>query len=163
MVGGGVGGYIWKAPNTRAGDPPGSYATLPASSPTSSPGPRSPGRGKAGGRSHPLRTGLSHPGDAETEEAEQHDREERDQPVHQLGPHGAGRVGRRAAGSKVGRGASSAPTRRGKQAGACAPTRPLRTLPTASLGPQRTREPLPFTSRGRLSTSSSKLGRASGG
>uniref|UniRef100_A0A9L0SPV5 ELMO domain containing 2 n=2 Tax=Equus TaxID=9789 RepID=A0A9L0SPV5_HORSE len=87
----GVAGYICKAPKTRPGD----SSQVPTSPPFPSsrpsiPKPRSQGGGKGGERSHPRLTGLSHPRDAEAGEAEEHDRCERDQEVHLLGPHGAG-------------------------------------------------------------------------
>ena len=44
---------------------------------------------KKGGRSQAPLTGLSHPGNAEAGEAEEHDSDERDEQVHVPGPHGA--------------------------------------------------------------------------
>lgn len=97
-----------------------------------------------GGRSHPPLTGLSHPVDTETGEAEEHDRDERHQQVDLLGPHGAGGV---RVWQRWRWGAGVTPPRTKKHASACAPGRaPLRTLPTASVGPRHTRPlgaPLP--------------------
>lgn len=113
----------------------------------SDPAIQEPRRKTVGRRRHPPLTGLSHPGDAETGEAEEHDRDERHQQVHLLGPHGAGRVRQRTA-QRRRRGAGPTPPRK-KHASACAPGRaPLRTLPTVSVGPRHTR-PLgaPFPKR----------------
>lgn len=51
--------------------------------------PGSPRTEKKGGRSQAPLTGLSHPGDAEAGEAEEHHSDERDEQVHVPGPHGA--------------------------------------------------------------------------
>lgn len=118
--------------------PPGPHVALLLSDPAAPAmlEPRSREGGKAGGRSHPPLTGLSHPGDAEAGEAEEHDSDERDQQVHALGPHGAGRVGQRAARRVKATGSAHAHAAQGEHHGACAPGRaPPRTLRTVSPGP----------------------------
>lgn len=130
-AGPGRGGYICEAPTQEASRRP---RQVPLSAHPLLPDPAILGpRSKAvGGRSHPPLTGLSHPGDAETGEAEEHDRDERHQQVHLLGPHAAGRVWQRAA-QRWRRGAGPTPSRAKQHASACAPGRaPLRTLPTVS-------------------------------
>lgn len=136
----GVAGYICKAPKTRPGD----SSQVPTSPPFPSsrpsiPKPRNQGGGKGGERSHPRLTGLSHPRDAEAGEAEEHDRCERDQEVHLLGPHGAGWVGDSRQRSRWRRRAAPTPPRMSTR-GACALDARAREPPSppGRWGPQHT-------------------------
>lgn len=81
----------------------------------------------------PRLTGLSHPGYGETGEAEEQDRNQRDQQVHALGPHGGGQWGSEQRGGwRLREGRGPAPPRRSTPAPAHLP--PLQ----GSLGPTRT-------------------------
>lgn len=121
----GTGDYTCTAPNASAGGPPGPHVALLLSDPAAPAilEPRRREGGKAGGRSHPPLTGLSHPGDAEAGEAEEHDSDEREQQVHALDPHGAGRVGQRAERRVEATSSAHTHVAEGERHGACAPRR----------------------------------------
>lgn len=123
---------------------PGSHVTPslfhPAAPATAIPEPRSQrGRERRQRSHHPQLTDLSHPGDAEAGEAEEHEGGQRDQHVHVLGPHEAGLRGAAAApGVERSSGAPPAPPPSGIGARAAAPA-PLDACPAPPAG-RRVRE-----------------------